>query len=613
MVDSVTNFSNIFKTLTAKNFVFSLGRSGAVATRDGRRVKAEQLAAFVEGAGWEDGVSAFLDAVATHLRSEASPGVMRSDSVETKLNSPLIAARCTYGELDRPILAPIRLVRTQGGSMVLVATGQWDIQTYTMVQGGDAADLRRVLTHVPASPSYLEDHPEASRLEELTMHLIAWCNALTLEVQGAEPAVAIAANVVSQKCPYSLIKSGLLSFWTHTEGDGTISHKLADGFTLAGDWADVIAAQMDSLWACRWLYMAAPPVLTNQKGVPALHYIDLEGLDQVQGDTSAWDTFLRKMSHEEGDVFKAFIWSIFDAKNRGRQLLYLMDEGYSGKSAVLAAIHHALGEDLCFALSKESLNNQFAMSKIWDKRLVTNGDCKNAKLIRSQAMHSILGGDLVDVEYKGKDSFSYRLGCKVIVASNVMLEIDASARNEYTRLLPIKINFSPEQMVKEGVIVGDKDGNPVLDVFGRPKFIGDQKWPELLKQQFWAFLATCKEPYERLCPTHTDIILPDSCVETTASFDEDSSDILCVLLEKFLTITGSEEDFVRNADMYKAFQEILAEENLSEKTITYAAFKEYLRRRHHIELKQRKKFNKVPGFVGVVLKDRCPVHFTNPL
>lgn len=599
----MSDFIDIYNGLTQKSYIFSISKTGTVATKAGKRVRPETLAAVVEAAGWDGDIQSFLECVATHLRATATPGAMRSDSQITKLESPLIAIRTAYGEPDKEILSHVRLVRTQDGSMVLLYTGDGEIDTYARV-AGDPASIRAVLTHTPATPAYLADHPGASRLDELTAMTIRWCNALTAEVQGAEPAVAVAARVVSQKCPFSLIKSDLLRFWAHAEGDGTTTHKVADGFTLAGDWADLVSAQLDRLWGVRWLYMPAPPILTNEKHTPALHYIDLDTLDKDHEgeDISAWDAFMRKLSPEEGDVFKAYLWSIFDAKNRGRQLLYLMDEGYSGKSAVLSAIHDALGEDLCVALSRDSLTNQFAYSKVWNRRFVSIGDCKNPKLVRSQAMHSILGGDKVDVEYKGENSFTYECHCRVIVASNVMLEIDASARNEFTRILPIKINFTAEQMVKEGIILGDADGQPILDIFGRPKFIGDQKWPGQLKKQFWSFLATCKEPYEKLCPTHTDIILPDSCVETTQSFDEDSADLIEHVLSQFVEITGDKEDFIENATLYQSFMEVLAEEKLSERLVTYAAFKEHLRRRYHIEIHQSRKNGRKRGFSGIRLK-----------
>lgn len=600
----MNDFLDIYNKILEKNFTFSPGKNGVVATREGKRVKAEQLALLLEGMGWDDGVTVFLEDVATHMKATATPGAMRGDSQETPLKSPLIAARISYGEADRALLSHIRLVRTESGAMVLLYTGDGEVETYARVEEGEAAAIRRRLTHVPASPSYAEAHPGASRLDELTAALIDWCNILTREVQGAEPAVAVAARVVAQKCPYTLIRSGLLQLWTHTEGDGSVSHKVCDGFTLKGDWADVVAAQMDALWGVQWLYMAAPPILTNALHTPALHYIGLDTLSTCEGEIAAWDSFLRKMKPEEAEVFKAFVWSIFDAENRGRQLLYLMDEGYSGKSAVLAAIHDALGEELCVALSKESLNNQFAYSKIWNRRLVTIGDCKNPRLIRSQAMHSILGGDFVDVEYKGESSFSYKLGCRVIVASNIMLELDACARNEYSRILPIKITFTPEQMVKEGIVQGDSEGKPVFDAFGRPKFLGDQHWPKLLKAQFWAFLATCKEPYERLCPTHTDILMPDSCAETTASFDEDSSDWCAYILEKFLEITGREDDFVENCAMQQAFSSVVEEEKIPDRDLTYPSFKEFLRRRYSIEMKQSRKFGRKRGFIGCRFKEQ---------
>lgn len=147
------------------------------------------------------------------------------------------------------------------------------------------------------------------------------------------------------------------------------------------------------------------------------------------------------MTPDEGDVFKAFIWSIFDARNHGRQILYLYDDGYSGKSAVMKAIQEALGKRLCAAVQKDSLSNQFAFSKVWDKRLITVGDNKNTHLHQSEKMKMLTGNDMADVERKNRDSFSWTMNAKVMVSSNTPLEVNLRERNERTRVLPIRINF----------------------------------------------------------------------------------------------------------------------------------------------------------------------------
>lgn len=286
-----------------------------------------------------------------------------------------------------------------------------------------------------------------------------------------------------------------------------------------------LANHYDTLAGVPTRLVKIPRLYSNDMAEPALYHLDLDKIIDHENPHPSWDKFMRRFNPDEGKVLKAFIWSIFDADNTGRQLLYIYDpQGFAGKSVLQGAITSGIGENLVMAVQKDSLNNQFAMAKIWNKRLVVIDDNKNPNLIRSEKMHMALGSGLADVEEKGKKSFLYKMQCKVLASGNVRINIDPDANHERTRVIVIEPHLT-DDMLKEFVLC-DKDGNIVRDRKGRPKFIGDKTFEDNMKKEFRSFLAECKEAYEELCPTRSSIIISDDMEEVIDSLSDDVYDIL---------------------------------------------------------------------------------------
>lgn len=437
--------------------------------------------------------------------------------------------------------------------------------------------------------------------------LLELCSKMVRGAEGAYDAFVQAMrdpNFPLLFCRSSKLKAWFQAVSTTSDDGNTITMTYAERFSYDGDYVDLIAENLEYLWGVPQLCIKMPKIFTNDPTVPCFHFYDLEAAKTVSGDYPAWKEFLDRFTEEEADVFRAFIWSVFDSENRGRQCLYMLDRGYSGKSAVINAISNAIGAELHVALSKNSLSNQFAFSKVWDKRFVTIGDNKNQNLIRSQAMHSLLGGDIVDVEYKGRDTFSSRLQCKVFVSSNVPLSIDVKARNEYTRVLPIHPDDSDEALIRRGIAALDADGNPMRMSNGNIIVIGDPTWEDRLKEEFPAFLASCYPVYQRICPKRMDIIIPERSTEILATFDDDRSALLEEILDMNFEVTNEETDFIERARMQRAFVESQKDdETYKEAHLTYTEWKEFLRRRYNLEAKQiRSQGIRRWGYVGIRLK-----------
>ena len=292
---------------------------------------------------------------------------------------------------------------------------------------------------------------------------------------------------------------------------------------------DGIAKHFESLAEVPSRIAKIPKIYSNDFSEPALYHIDLDKIAKP-GPHPTWDKYLSRFREDEGGVIRAFIWSIFKADNTGRQMLYFYDpDGYSGKSVLTNAITQCLSENLVAALQKDSLNNQFSMAKIWNKRLVIIDDNKNPNLIRSEKIHIVLGNGLADVEAKGKNSFLYRMQTKIIASGNTKLIIDPSANHERTRVIVVEPHVTDE-MLKEFAVC-DKDGNVKRNQYGRVQLIGDTEFEKNLIKEFPAFLADCKKDYERLCPKNSSIIISEEMEDTLECLSDDIYDILDEILE----------------------------------------------------------------------------------
>lgn len=300
-----------------------------------------------------------------------------------------------------------------------------------------------------------------------------------------------------------------------------------------------IALHYDSLASVPSRIVKMPKLYSNDPDEPAMHHIDLESILDHEGTHPTWDKYMERFSKPEAEVYMAFIWSIFDAENTGRQLLYIYDpQGYSGKSVVTSSIAAVLGPELVAALQKDSINNQFAFSKIWNKRLTIIDDNKNPYLILSEKMHLLLGSGVADVEYKGKTAFAAKLQSKVIANGNTQLSIDPDAAHEWTRVIVIEPNMT-DDILKEFCEV-DEDGNLIRNKHGKPKYRGDSQFGKNLIKEFRAFLVKCKAAYDKLCPTRADIILPDEITDKIANMSSNQIDVIDDRAERIFVFDKNE-------------------------------------------------------------------------
>jgi hypothetical protein len=274
--------------------------------------------------------------------------------------------------------------------------------------------------------------------------------------------------------------------------------------TVAQYWETLVKP----IWECDTYFRLdkRPVSISVNPKEPTFFFFDDKTL--VEGEHPSWDDWLLCMPIYARDVFKAWLYSVFDPENKGRQCVWLHDRGYSGKSSVIRAISEFLENKCVGAISHGSLSNQFGYSSVYGKRLVVYGDNKNPKLIHQEKVHSILGGDLVQVERKNADPFSAVTYAKMLITANIPPELELSARNELTRLIYIRLQDPPLRVMKKYCKL-DENGDIEYQEGGVvPKFVGG-KLDEELQAELPQFLSSCKTLYEEHCPNHQDIPLTD--------------------------------------------------------------------------------------------------------
>ena len=299
-----------------------------------------------------------------------------------------------------------------------------------------------------------------------------------------------------------------------------------------------------------------------------------------------WTEWLSKFTADEQIVILAWIWAVCYAKNKGRQSLWIVDQdGYSGKSVFTNALKFVLGHVLVAFISKDSLKNQFAYSKIWDKRLIVYPDCKNRLFPQTEIAHTAPGGDSVDVEGKGRASFTAQMDAKFLVCSNANPQLNPEALHERSRWIVVNVNITDE--IRNKVTAKAADGSILKDDKGNDVNVGDANFGERLLATVDTLMENAYHAYKKLCPTDSDIILPNSVSNTLYSLETPESIPLECIAEEYLFF--NEAYSTPSHDLYKAYMEITSKVTGYKdhsNTRSYGEFTEHLEKKYKIKKSQ---------------------------
>lgn len=202
------------------------------------------------------------------------------------------------------------------------------------------------------------------------------------------------------------------------------------------------------------------------------------------GNTPTWDEFCNRLNYP--DVFKAWVWSLFEPTNNIRQAMWITGAGNDGKSAVQKALREIFGAQHVYDCKKGDEGRQWFQSNVFGKCLVNYADCDNPHLLNNQAIKQLTGGDSTSIEAKGANAFSAEIYAKLFVSSNITPKINPDLEAQTSRLIRLKLA-------------------PIAK--GAPK---DEQFKSRLVDEAYAFLWQCKKEFEAMINAGNDaLILPE--------------------------------------------------------------------------------------------------------
>lgn len=169
-----------------------------------------------------------------------------------------------------------------------------------------------------------------------------------------------------------------------------------------------------------------------------------------------WERSLKKMFPYDTNNLIAVLQEMFgytflygDAP--ADTLFYLFGKGRNGKSVVTSVLSMLHGTENIAGVSLTSLNDRFALSGIYDKKVCLCPENQHEKIKDTSTLKALTGRDAVKVEIKYETPFTVRISTKIIVNSNFYLRTDDNTSGFWGRILPIpfKVTFLPQKELQK--------------------------------------------------------------------------------------------------------------------------------------------------------------------
>ncbi len=133
--------------------------------------------------------------------------------------------------------------------------------------------------------------------------------------------------------------------------------------------------------------------------------------------------------------------------------LLLKGEGANGKSVLIDMFHEVIGEQNISNLSMDKLTQRFFSSQLLFKLCNTCADISKITIEDDAELKKIIGSDVIQAEFKGKDSFSFRPYAKMLFSANRFPYVDDKSDAFKRRLRVVEMNKKP---VKKDIHLKEK-------------------------------------------------------------------------------------------------------------------------------------------------------------
>lgn len=187
--------------------------------------------------------------------------------------------------------------------------------------------------------------------------------------------------------------------------------------------------------------------ISNDKDTYCLAYFKLPSPQSPDNDycTTSWDKFLSLFKTDlERKIFRAWVYSIFVAKDKGRQMLWVEGEGHTGKSTIASVIGEILAE------YNPLLFNSLEVQPLEKINLVNFDLCRfavlsnqlDSNLMTRKEIMVLTGNDYIQIKKLYHDPENKKLLVKIMINSNIAPNYNDKIAHEATRMIHLKMDES---------------------------------------------------------------------------------------------------------------------------------------------------------------------------
>lgn len=204
--------------------------------------------------------------------------------------------------------------------------------------------------------------------------------------------------------------------------------------------------------------------------------------------------------------------------------LLLKGEGANGKSLMIDIFNAVIGEQNTSNLSMDKLTQKFYPAQLLFRLLNTCADISKITIDDDAELKKIIGGDIIQAEFKGKDSFSFRPYAKMLFSANRFPYVDDRSEGFKRRLRVVEMNKKP----------------PKKDVYLKQKV--------LQELDFWIYMAV--QGLKEVLNNH-DIYESNNSKKVKENIHKDSDSVYSFIKDCIITEEGRN---IRRAEVFKEYE-----------------------------------------------------------
>lgn len=203
--------------------------------------------------------------------------------------------------------------------------------------------------------------------------------------------------------------------------------------------------------------------------------------------------------------------------------LLLKGEGANGKSLLIDMFNAVIGEQNISSLSMEKLTQRFFSSQLVFKLCNTCADISKVTIEDDAELKKIIGGDMIQTEFKGKDSFSFRPYAKMLFSANRFPHVNDRSNGFKRRLRVIEMNKNTK---------------------GKDIYLKEKTLQEL---EFWVYMAV--QGLKKVLVQH-DVYESENSKRVKENIHKESDSVYAFILDCLLPVEGMN---IKRSEMFKEY------------------------------------------------------------